>query len=133
MSNIVNIYAESGANMISDDATPALTLSNSGGGFGLEARGAVLVSSASRDRLSIGSGTALAANATIVGLNLSAGSFASNAVLRLVNLSAYVSTSTIKAVTAIAANCGAIRVVRPDGTFGWIPVYPDAAITAIAV
>ena len=46
---------------------------------------------------------------------------------------AYVSCSTIKFITGAVAGTGAIRVVRTDGTFGWIPVLPDSAITAAAV
>jgi hypothetical protein len=133
MANLINIDAESGANIIGDDATATLTFSNTSTGPGLESRGLVAVSGASIDRLTISNAFAGAANATIVGLNLTGNSIASGAVISLKNKSSYVSTTTIKATTAVAANCGAIRIVKPDGTFGWIPVYPDAAVTAVVV
>ncbi len=133
MSNVINIDAETGANIIGDDTTATLTLSNTSSGPGLKACGLVGVSGASIDRLTISNAFAGAVNATIAALNLTGNSVASGAIIALLNKSSYVSTTTIKATTAVAANCGVIRVVRPDGTFGWIPIYPDAAITAVVV
>lgn len=139
MSNLVNIDAETGANIIGDDSSATLELQSSGGGYGLKTRGLVNVSTASIDVANIASLTASttrpvsAANATLASFNLTGSSVASGALFALKNLSAFVSTSTIKANTAVAADCGAIRVIKPDGTFGWIPVYPDSAVTGIAV
>lgn len=127
MSNIVNLDAETGANFIGDDSSTALTISNSSTGRALDTTGAA----AAGVRLAVTTG---AANATAKApLEIVGTSIASGAVIGLINLSSFVSTTTIKATTAVAANCGAIRVVKPDGTFGWIPVYPDAAVTGVAV
>lgn len=127
MSNLLNLDAETGANMIGDDSQPTLSVSNSSTGRALDATG----KSAAGLRVSVTSG---AANATvIVPLELVGTSIASGAVMGFINKSAFVSTTTIKAITAVAANTGAIRVVKPDGTFGWIPVYPDAAVTGVAL
>lgn len=138
MANILNINAESGANIIGDDTTPALTLENTGGP-GLEARSAVLVSTASIDAADVGALTAdtarpvSAANATLVAFNFVGSSIASGAVMGFLNLSAMVSASTLNIGAAAANSCAAIRVVRPNGTFGWIPVLADAAVSGIAV
>lgn len=127
MTNVVNLDAETGANFIGDDSTTSLTIENSSTGRALDATGAA----AAGVRLAVTTG---AANATAKSpLEVVGSSIASGAVMGLINLSSFVSTTTIKATTAVAANCGVIRVVKPDGTFGWIPVYPDAAVTAIAV
>lgn len=129
MANILNIDAETGTNIIGDDSQPALTIENNSTGRALDLKGAA----ASALRVSVSTG---AANATAKSpLELVGTSIASGAVLSLVGLRAWAfcSTSTIKAITAVAANCGVIRVCKPDGTFGWIPVYPDAAVTGIAV
>lgn len=144
MANIVNIDAEVGANMIGDDSQPTLAISNSGGGLGLDVKGLSVASTASIDVAKIATLTSTsltadttravtAANATVASFRLTGSSIASGAVFGLINNSAFVSTTTIKATTAVAANCGAIRVVKPDGTFGWVPVYPDAAVTGVAV
>lgn len=126
MANVLNYDAETGANVIGDDSSPTLEIKNSSTGRALDLEGAA----AAGLRVS----TTGAANATARSpLELVGTSVASGAVLSLLNVSSFVSTSTIKAITAVAANCGVIRVVKPDGTFGWIPVYPDAAVTGIAV
>jgi hypothetical protein len=65
-------------------------------------------------------------------MNLRGASVASGAVMALTG-NAFVSCSTINFTTAAVAGLGAIRVVRTDGTFGWIPLMPDAAVTAAAV
>lgn len=141
MANIINLDAESGANMIGDDSGPTLAFANSSTGPGLQVGtgGLVVTSTATLATANIAAGkitvgsTPLAANATIPYFKLTGASAASGAVLALLNRTSFCSTTTIMANTAVAANCGAIRVVKPDGTFGWIPVYPDAAVTAVAV
>jgi hypothetical protein len=107
-----NIDAESGANFIGDDATPTLSFANTVGPA-LEI---------------VSKGTA---NASISGLKLTS-SVASEATMQLGG-TAFVSCSTINFTTAAVAGLGAIRVLRTDGTFGWIPVMPNAAVTAAAV
>jgi len=110
MANVVNINAESGANMIGDDATPTLSFENTVGPA-LEVKAKAT------------------AGASISGLRLADQSIASAAVLSLGN-TAFVSVTTILFTTGPVAGAGAIRVVRTDGTFGWIPVLPDGSVTA---
>ena len=131
MANLINLDAEVGANYIGDDAGPSLTVSNLSTGPGLKVHGLVLTSTASIDAATIG-GPVLAAAATIANLNLRGASRASGAVFALKG-DAFVSVTTIKATTGGVAGSGAIRIVLTDGTFGWIPVYPDGAVTAAAV
>lgn len=114
MANTINLNAEVGANYIGDDAQPALTFSNTGGGSALRLE------------------KTPSANASVAVLELGVGSVASAAAIGLV-AGAYVSVSTVKFITGGVAGSGAIRVARTDGTFGWIPVLPDAAVTAAAV
>lgn len=111
MANLLNIDAESGANIIGDDATPTLSISNTVGPA-LEV---------------VAKGTA---NASISGLKLTS-SVASEAVMQLGG-GAFVSATTIKFTTGAVAGTGAIRVALTDGTFGWIPVLPDGTVTAAA-
>lgn len=152
MSNLINVDAEAGANIIGDDAEPTLTLQNSSTGPGLLTKGLAVVSSASIDRADLSfantkniavssiasiarlrvGGPILAGKATIVNFSLTGGSVASGAVFALTGDS-FVSTATIMVDTAVAADTGAIRVVKPDGTFGWIAIWPDAAVTAIVL
>src|SRR3990167_5186022 len=108
MAQVRNIDAESGANMIGNDTTPTLSFSNTTGPA-LEVVGSIT------------------ANASISGLKLTQ-SIASGAVMMLGGKS-FVSVTTIKFTTGGVAGSGAIRVVLTDGTFGWIPVLPDGAIT----
>ena len=111
MVNLRNIDAESGANMLGDDATPTLSFANSvGPALEVQAKGV--------------------ANASISGLKLTS-SVASEAVLQLGGTS-FVSAVTIKFITGAVAGSGAIRVALTDGTFGWIPVLPDGSVTAAA-
>lgn len=111
MVNLLNLDAETGANAIGDDATPTASYSNTGGGPAFEVVGST------------------SANASISGLKLSNGSVASGAVMML-GSDSFVSVTTIKATTGGVAGTGVMRVVLTDGTFGWIPIYPDAAVTA---
>jgi len=113
MAQVRNIDAESGANMIGDDVSPTLSFSNTTGPA-LEVVGST------------------AANATLSGLKLTQ-SVASGAVLQLGGKSFVSAVSLIFAAGSGWAGMGAIRVVRTDGTFGWIPVLPAAQVTAAAV
>lgn len=125
MANVINLNAESGANYIADDSSAGITFENTGSGS------AIKVTSG-------GGGAAIdvvgssAANASITGIKLANLSVASGAVLMLSD-TAFVSMTTIKATTGGVAGTGGIRVVRTDGSLGWIPVYPDGAVTAAAV
>lgn len=123
------------ADLIGDDAEPALTIRNTGSGPGMRAEGLVGASGASIDQLNLvgrGAGSILAANATVnIQFILSTPSRASGAFIKFD--AGLVSCTTILATTGGTAGTYAIRIVRPDGTFGWIPIYPDGAVTAAAV
>lgn len=117
MSNVVNIDAESGANLIGDDSDAALTIENSSTGSALKL-----------DQ------SGYAANATGgAALELVSNSIASQAMLKLTGAQSFISVSTIKFITGGTAGTGAFRVVLPDGRYAWIPLLPDAAVTGIAV
>jgi hypothetical protein len=111
MAQLRNIDAESGANFIGDDVTPTLSFANTVG-----------------PALEVVAATA--GNASISGLKLTS-STASAPVMQLGGTS-FVSAVTIKFITGGVAGTGAIRIALTDGTFGWIPVLPDAAVTAAA-
>ena len=131
MPNLVNLWAEAGANLVGNDAEPTLSLRNTSTGPGLLSEGLAVSSTASIDAVRVG-GPILAANATITNFHLFGASRASGAIFALKG-DAFVSVTSILATTGGVAGTGAIRVVLTDGTFGWIPVYPSAAVTAAAV
>ena len=113
MANLINLEAESGAGYVGDDTSPALTFKNTTAGPALALE------------------STPAANTTIgVALRLSANSGASAPLISLVNGAFVSAVSLIFAASANWAGMGAIRVVRSDGTFGWIPVLPDGQVTA---
>jgi hypothetical protein len=118
MANLLNLNAESEANLIGDDTQPALTIQNSGGGNALELEASATI----------------AANATIgVALDLVGTGTASGAVLKISGSQALVSVTTINIGAAADASCYAIRIVAPNGQLKWIPVLDDAAVTGVAV
>lgn len=135
MPNLSNLNAEIGADLIGDDAQPTLRLRNTSTGPGLVSEGFAAVSTASIDKIEVvggGTGNILAGNATIgIQFALSNPSRASGAFLKI-NGGA-VSLATIKSTTGGVAGTYGARIVLPNGEFGWIPIYPDAAITAAAV
>ena len=136
MANLVNIYAETGADIIGDDAQPTLTISNTSTGPALRVFGMALTSGASVDRLfgnPIVTGPATAGNATVAALRIAPASTASVAVLSLLNTSFVSAVSIVFAASANWAGMGVMRVVRTDGTFAWIPLLPDAVVTAAVV
>jgi len=153
MANIRNLDAEQGANFIGDDAQPTLTITNTSTGPGLEVDDIVATSGATIvqadiTRLFASSGaTVRSAASTAVPLSVSrtVGSgptsaqvaiLASGASVPVIEFlgGAYVSAvSLIFAAGAGWAGMGAIRVKRSDGTLGWIPVLPNAQVTAAAV
>ena len=114
MANIVNLEAESGADMVGDDSDATLGLKNTGGGASLKV---------------VAGG---AANATLTGLELDSNSVASLAVMKLSGGAFVSAVSIVYAASANWTGQGAIRVVLTDGTFGWIPVLPDGVVTAAA-
>lgn len=136
MANIVNLYAETGANMISDDTSPALTLQSTTN-VGGEIRGGVIVSTASIDVVStpeVNASTAAGVlirrtnqgNMTNGVLRLQSTSVASGAMIEIVGASGFVSiTSTV--LTTVANTDYALRVTV-NGQARWIPLFKDAAI-----
>lgn len=132
MPNTININAETGANLIGDDAEPTLQISNTSTGAGLKVDTFVATGAATVAQVNL-TPAIPAANATIVGINLSTPSRASGAVFNLKGQSYVSAVSIIFAAGAGWAGMGGIRVVRSDGTFGWIPVLPAAQFTAAAV
>lgn len=134
MPNLVNTHAEIGADIIGDDAQPTLTLRNTGTGPGLRVLGLSLQSTTSIDQINLGGSAIPAANATIgLPFHIAGTSRPSGALIAL-KVDAFVSAvSLIFAAGANWAGMGAIRVVRTDGTFGWIPILPDGQVTAAAV
>lgn len=147
MANLLNIDAEIGADLIGDDAQPTLALRNTSTGPGLRAFGLVLTSTASIDQIAgeptvtsaATTGTNLTLSKTVLGtastamLSLQVASVASGPAIDLTGTS-FVSVTTIQATTGGVAGTGALRVRLTDNdTFGWIPIYPDAAVTAAVV
>lgn len=142
LKTILNLDADTGANVIGNEATPLLELSNSSTGPGLKVDNLVATSGATiaslttsgtlvADALDI-NGAILAANASVSAINIRGASVASGATFNFSG-DALKSVTTILATTGGAAGTQAIRIVKVDGTFGWIPVYPDAAVTATAI
>lgn len=128
----MNIDAATGADIQYDGTDPAFKINNTSGA-GLEVNSLVVSSSATIAMSSLDINTPiLAANATITGVDIRGASVASGAVMAFSGDAAY-SLSTIKATTGGAAGTYGVRVVLPDGSLGWLPVYPDAAVTAAAV
>lgn len=149
MANIINLNAEVGANYIGDDAQPALRIENSSTGPGISVDKLLTTSQATVAALNVAQ-LALVSGATISSLTLAQGILAGNATVGMaiaiptpsvasgaaIKLSGQAFVSAISLVFAASANwagMGAIRVVRSDGTFGWIPVLPSAVVTAAAV
>jgi len=133
MTDLMNLDAETGRNIISDDSTPTLELQNTSTGPTHQGGGAVFMSTVSISALVMESDQTYAANATAAPFTISGVSYASGAVIRLINNSSFVSVTTVNIGAAAANTCGAIRVVTPVGTFGWIPVLADAAVTGTVV
>lgn len=124
--DVINIQSNTNKNIISDDTTPTLTLQNDSttlNSYALKVNGLNLDVSATRIP---------AANATVISYNIAAPSRASGAILNFV-AGALVSLTTVKSTTGGAAGTYGARVLVGDGTFGWIPVYPDAAVTGAAL
>ena len=134
MPNLPDLYADP-AQLVGDDAQPAFLLRNTGSGPAVLAEGLVGVSGASISQLNLtgtGAGNILAANATIgQQIIFSTPSRPSGAVMKFTG--GLISASSILATTGGVAGTYAIRVVLPSGVFGWIPIYPNGAVTGAAV
>lgn len=132
MVKLLNVDSATNADIQYDGADPILTLNNTNGPA-LVANKLVVSSSAT---LAVGkldvNGPILAANATITGVDIRGASVASGAAIAFSG-DALVSCTTIKFITGGVAGTKAIRIVQADGTFAWIPVLPDAAVTGAAI
>src|SRR3990167_7820211 len=138
MSNIVNLYAESGADFIGDDAEPALQLSNTSTGPGLRAFGLVSTSGASLADIDVVGSLAtrpaasvrqVVGNISIGVLRIHGNSVASGAVLEFATKGFASITSVV--LTTVANTDYAIRVQVGNET-RWIPCFKDAAIIGAA-
>lgn len=118
MANLINIHAETGANMIGDDSTPTLTFENSSSG------NALLVKTA-------GSGIGFAAQSGVTAVpaavfDHSVISSATVAVMRLTTSGASAPFFEFKGFLASIASAGSIvrgiRVKFGD-EYGFLPVY----------
>ena len=137
MANLVNLWAESGADLIGDDNTPALALYNTGNGPGLQVGRLNAVSTASIDILDVPTIQASAAAArvtirnTAVGnqsigvLRIQGNSVASGAAIEF-SQKAFISiTST---VLTTVANTDYAVVVQVGLETRYLPLYKAAAI-----
>ena len=141
MANLINLWDETGADIIGDDTSPALTLRNTVGP-GSEIRGLVVASTASVDVLDVPILTRGAANSgvlvrnTILGsasvgiLRIQGTSMASGAVLEFTGKGAFASITSV-VLTTVANTDYAIRVQVGLET-RWIPLFKDAAIIGTA-
>lgn len=142
MANIVNLYAETGPNMISDDTSPALTLQSTTN-VGGEIRGLVAVSTASVDVVNTPAiQTSVAAagltisrtavgNMTVGVLRLAGNSVPSGSMLDITGTTGFASITSV-VLTTVANTDYAIRVTV-NGQARWIPLFKDAAIIGAAV
>lgn len=147
MSDLVNLQAESGRDIIGDDATPALTLSSTGGGIGLDTAGLSAVSTTSIDELNLAGSMATAGGLSVSGalgttpaltvyqaavgklsvgvLRVVGNSVASGAAIEFSNKAFASITSVV--LTSVANTDYAIRVQVGLET-RWIPLFKDAAL-----
>jgi len=148
LKTVLNLDADTGANVIGNEATPVLDISNSSTGPGLTVDNLMVSSGATIADANIAAGAfvattlqtstidldgaILAANATVTAVDIRGASVASGASMTF-STDAAKGLATILATTGGAAGTYGIRVVVADGTFGWIPIYPDAAVTGTAV
>ena len=145
MAKLSNLDAETGANIIDDDAQPTLTITNTSTGPGLSVDDVVITSAATINAVNlIGAGKSVntategipftinrsttVASPTVALLTLGIGSGASAPVFEL-SEQAFVSCTTIQFTTVAVAGTGAIRV-KYGNNYGWIPVMNATAVTA---
>src|SRR3990167_5612291 len=141
MSNLINLYAETGADLIGDDAQPTLALYNTSTGPGLQVGRLQAVSTASIDILDVpivqasGATSRVTLRNTTVGnmsigvLRIQGNSVASGAIVEFSNKAFASITSVV--LTTVANTDYAIRVQVGLET-RWIPLWKDAAIIGAA-
>ena len=142
MVKLLNIDSATQADIQYDGTDPILTLNNTVGPA-LEANKVVISSAATIASLNMAAGDVvtssidlngaiLAADATIVAMDIRGASVASGAIMSF-STDAVISLTTIDSTEGGVAGTYGARVVLPDGTFGTIPIYPDSAITATGI
>lgn len=154
MSNLVDLWSETQASLIGDDAQPSLTLTNTSTGPGLKVDRLVVTSTATiagqvnlagslSGNVTIGSGAtealAVSLTRTVIGSpSVALQSFqVSGASVPVFEFKANALVSAVSIVFAASGNwagLSAVRVKFSDGTtYGWIPVLPSAVVTAAAI
>lgn len=144
LKSVLNIDAETGANIIGAEATPVLSISNASTGPAIKVDNLVATSSATIASLSAAAGTVIftkvtstpaipTANATIAGVVFTGASAASAPLISFSGLKTLASCTTIAFTTGGVDGTYAVRVALPSGLFGWIPILPDGAITSVVV
>lgn len=127
MADLIDFQSESDKHILNDDATPTLKLTNTNAslaGRALQANSISVVPTVNK---------IAAGNATVGGsISLAPSSVASGALLDF-GAGALVSLTSVLSTTGGAAGTYGVRVLVGDGEFGWIPVYPDGAVTAAAL
>lgn len=159
LKQILNLDSDTEANVIGNEATPVLSLSNSSTGPGLKLDNLVVTSTAtipsvraatimSTADLVVSSTATINANATLEPaahfqntmiqgatqetVTLGVSSTASAPAIRLVG-TAFVSCTSILWTGAALAGVGVIRVAHSDtDTLGWIPVLPNTMVDTVA-
>ena len=153
MANLVDIWAETQAGLIGDDAQPTLSLTNSSTGPGLFAdrvvvTGAASIGGALNFAGVLSGNTTITSNATqgrlltfnrtvigspTVGLAVFSVSGASVPVFEFKANALVSAVSIVFAASGNWAGTYALRIKAPDDTLKWIPVLPDGCVTAAAI
>lgn len=154
MSNLLDLWAETAASFIGDDSQPALTITNSSTGAGLQTNRLVVTGAATiggqvnfagsfLGNVTIASGATEALAVTLTRTVIGSPSVAlqayqtSGASIPVFEFKSNALVSAVSIVFAASGNWAGLSVVRvkfSDGTtYGWIPVLPSATVTAAAI
>lgn len=154
MSNLIDLWSEAQASFIGDDSQPALTITNSSTGAGLQTNRLVVTGGATiagqvnfagslSANVTIGSGATEGLAVTLVRTVIGSPSVAlqsyqvSGASVPVFEFKSNALVSAVSIVFAASGNWAGLQVVRvkfSDGTtYGWIPVLPSATVTAAAI
>lgn len=125
MANLINIYAETGADIIGDDAQPTLKLDNTSTGADLALN--IIESTVATDGVRIRQ--SVVGNMSIGVLKIQGNSVASGAMIEFSQKGFASITSVV--LTTVANTDYAIRVQVGLET-RWIPLFKDAAIIGAA-
>ena len=121
MSDLVNLHAESGRDIIGDDTTPTLSLSNSSTGADLDLN--TIQSSSATEGVAVQQ--SVVGNLSIGVLKIVGNSVASGAAIEFSN-KAFVSITSI--ILTSVANCDYVVRVQVGNVTRWIPLFKDAAL-----